>query len=281
VLFIVYRVLNPVAIAQKNPRRIEVTAGDFNQIAMAWLAQGRPPATPEEMKSLVESKVREEILYREALELGLDQEDTIVKRRLAQKMEFLVEDVAALRDPTSEELKAWFEQNSSRFALPARATFHHLYFSPDTRGRQTREAAVRALDKLAGKPATLLGVAHQADPFMFQDYYGERTPEQVANVFGTKFAESVFQLKPNEWQGPIESGYGWHLVWIDSLTPSRVPTFEEMESSSIKAEWLADQRAETKRKMYEAMKARYEIVLPNVPALETGSNGTPPTKEVR
>ena len=154
VLFLGYRALYPSPEAGTPSTRIELTEDDLRQMSVAWLAQGRPAPTPEQMRSLVEMRVREEILYREALALGLDKGDTIVKRRLAQKMEFLFEDVSALREPTKEELRAWFEEHSGRFALPPRASFRHLYFSPDRRGARAREDAVRALDNLprqAGK----------------------------------------------------------------------------------------------------------------------------------
>jgi len=266
-LFVVYRLLHPDAGAP--PGRIELTEDDLRQMSVAWLAQGRPPLTPEQMQSLVESKVREEILYREALALGLEKGDTIVKRRLAQKMEFLAEDVAALREPSAGELRAWFEKNSARFALSPRASFRHLYFSLDRGGERARDAAARTLPKLGGKPGDWPGAAALGDAFMFQDYYGDRAFEQLANVFGPGFARAVVQLKPGAWQGPIESGYGWHLVWIDSVTPGRVPAFEEIEADA-KAEWMAEQRAETKRKAFEAMRERYEVVLPPV---ITGSGG--------
>ena len=100
---------------------------------------------------------------------------------------------------------------------------------------------------------------------MFQDQYGDRTLDQVANVFGTKFAEELFKLRPGAWNGPVESGLGWHLVWVDSITPGRTPEFEEVDISQIKSQWLSAQRAETKRELFEAMRARYEIVLPRGP----------------
>lgn len=280
-LFVVYRALNPATTAQQNSHRIELTEDDLRQLDVGWMAQWQRRPTAEEMRGLVDNKIREEILYREALAFGLDQEDTIVKRRLAQKMEFLAEDVSALRDPEAGELKVWFAQNSSRFALPGRVTFRHLYFSPDKRHEQVQEAAARGLETLASKPADAPEAAHLADPFMFQDYYGDRTPEQVANVFGGKFAESLFQLKAGAWQGPIESGLGWHLIWVDSLTPGRVPAFAEVEPSSMKSEWMADQRAEAKRKMFEVMKACYEIVLPGAPAQAAAGDGTLHAKEAR
>ena len=214
------------------------------------------------MRNLVEDKVRQEILYREGLALGLDRDDTIVKRRLAQKMEFLADDVSALRDPSLDELKKWYTKNGSQFSMPSRITFRHLYFSPDKRGAQARDAAASALAKVAGKGVDTIDLTKLGDPFMFQDHYGDCTRDQVANVFGTRFAEELFKLRPGAWNTPMESGLGWHLVWVDSITPGRTPTFEEVDISQIKSQWLAAQRAETKRELFAAMRARYEIVLP-------------------
>jgi peptidyl-prolyl cis-trans isomerase C len=278
-LFLGHRFLYPGPDAGAPSTRIELTDDDLRQMSVAWLAQGRPTPTPEQMRSLVDMRVREEILYREALALGLDKGDTIVKRRLAQKMEFLFEDVSALREPTREDLKAWFDKNSDRFALPVRASFRHLYFSPDHRGARAREDAARALDTLRGKPASAQEGAALADPFMFQDYFGDRSFDEMAKLFGPKFAQALLQQPPGSWQGPIESGYGWHLVWVDSLTPRRVPAFEEAETE-VKTEWIADQRAETRRRAYEAMRARYEIILPAPAKQDVSTAGAPSARKV-
>jgi peptidyl-prolyl cis-trans isomerase C len=262
-LFAGYRALNPGLEPRGQSSRIELTDDDLLQMSVAWLAQGRPAPTAEQMRNLVELRVREEILYREALALGLDKEDTIVKRRLAQKMEFLAEGVAAAAEPTSEEIRTWFATNPQRFALPPRTTFRHLYFSFDRRGQGAREAALRALPQVADKPNDLPDAAALADRFMFQDYYADRSLDDVAKLFGPNFARAVMELTPGSWQGPIESGYGWHLVWVDTIESSRVPAFEEIEAD-VKTEWAAEQRADSKRKMFDAMRARYEVVLPGV-----------------
>jgi len=276
-MFAGYRALHPEANGRDSSDRIVLTEDDLRQISAAWLAQGRPSPTPEEMRRLIESKVREEILYREALALGLDKGDTIVKRRLAQKMEFLAEDLSRVRDPKTEELKAWFEKNRERFTLPPRVSFRHLYFSSDRRGERVKGAAASARERLGGKPADSPVAATLADSFMFQDYYGDRTPEQVADVFGTTFAAALFQLTPGSWQGPIESGLGWHVVWVESITPGRAPAFEEIEPD-IKSGWIEEQRIETRRRTFDAMKARYEVVLPKAPAMDGMMAGTTEVK---
>jgi peptidyl-prolyl cis-trans isomerase C len=106
--------------------------------------------------------------------------------------------------------------------------------------------------------------ASLADPFMFQAYYGDRTPEQLAKEFGPQFAQAVAKLQPGSWQGPIESGFGWHLVFVHSVIPSRVPAFEEVESD-VKTAWLGDQKQQAWRKAYAAMRAKYTVLLPAPP----------------
>jgi peptidyl-prolyl cis-trans isomerase C len=276
-LFAGYSVGNRNADQRGQPGHIELTVDDLRQMSIAWLAQGRPPLTEEEMQALVDARVREEILYREALALGLDKNDAIVRRRMAQKMEFLFEDVAALREPTAEELRTWFQDNAERFTRPARATFRHLYFSPDRRGANARADAARALAKIAGKPMDAPEATALADPFMFQDYYGDRTPEDVRKLFGPVFARAVFGVAPGAWAGPIESGYGWHVVWVDALTPARVPAFEEVERD-VKTAWLEDRRADMREKTFEAMRARYTVALPK--DLSVTDLATPPSAEV-
>jgi hypothetical protein len=263
-------------------KQIALTLDDLRQLDMYFESQWRRPPTPEEFHRLVENKVQEEVLYREALAMGLDKDDTIVKRRMAQKMQFLAEDVAAAHEPTTDELKTWFEKNVDKFALPSRATFRHLYFSFDRRGQRTHDDAVAALAKIAGQPEDSKFAASLADPFMFQDYYGDRAPEQLAKEFGPTFALSVFQLQPGLWQGPVESGYGWHLVWIESIVPGHIPNFEEVEPD-VKTAWLADQKEQAWRKAYETMRAKYIVLLPAPPNPDTQSSSAPappPKKEM-
>ena len=267
-VFAIYELANPVANRVGRTDQITLTKDDLRQLAVHWLAQGRPPPTAEEMRALVEERVREEILFREAVALGLDKDDEIIKRRLVQKMDFLAADVAALQTPSDSELEAWFARNSNRFALPPRVSFRHLYFASDRPGAHDRATAI--LDKISGKPAEAPDVATGADPFMFQDYYAERTPDQIAKEFGPPFAKAVFQLKPDAWQGPIESGYGWHLVFIENLEPRRVPAFTEVELD-VKSAWLDQKQREVKRTAFEAMRAHYAIVVPPFESVDLGS----------
>jgi len=259
-LFAAYGAVQPEGSEEQSDLRIELTQGDIAQLQAVWVAKWqREPSVPE-LQALIQSRVDEEVLYREAIAMGLDQGDEIIRRRLAQKMDFLLGDMTAVNLPATEELKSWYDQNRSRFVQEGRLSFHHLYFSPDRRGgfAGAHDAALAAMDRLRTDPGATAGLA---DRFMFQDFYGDRTATELGNIFGVQFAADLFTASEGSWQGPLESGLGWHLVWVDSLTPPHSPAFEQIEPD-VKLAWLAEQRAAAKAAAFEAMRARYEVVLP-------------------
>ena len=271
ILFGVYAYTERARGGAEQSNQIRLTVDDLSQLVLLFRSQWRRDPTPEELRSQVEEKVHEEILYREALALGIDKDDTIVKRRMAQKMQFLAEDVAAAREPTREELGTWYEASHDQFALPPRVSFRHLYFSPDRRGAHARDDAAAALTKLTGQPEDLALVATLADTFMFQEYYRDRAPEFLGKEFGPNFALAVAKLSPGSWQGPFESGFGWHLVFVDTLIPGRVPALEEVEAD-VKIGWLAEQKAQAWQKAYQDMRAKYTVLLP-APAESASATG--------
>jgi hypothetical protein len=280
VLFVAYAYMQRGRGGVESSKQIALSLDDLRTMEMYFESQWHRQPTPAEFQAMVEDKVREEVLYREALAMGLDKDDTIVKRRMAQKMQFLAEDVAAAHEPSTAELKAWFDQNSSRFALPSRYSFRHLYFSPDKRGKDAQGDAAKALAKIAGQAEDSKLAASLADRFMFQDYYGDRAPDAVAKEFGPQFAVALEKLKPGSWQGPIESGYGWHLVYVDTVIPGRIPAFEEMEPD-VKTAWLAQQKQQAWQKAYKEMRAKFTVLLPAPP--ENGAAQAPapsPKKQV-
>lgn len=245
----------------ESSKQIPLTLDELRQMDMYFESQWHRQPAPEEFRALVEDKVREEVLYREGLAMGLDKDDTIVKRRMAQKVQFLAEDVATAHEPTTVQLKEWFQKNSDKFAMPSRFSFRHLYFSPDRRGQNARDDAQRALARLARQPENVKFNAGLGDRFMFQDYYTDRTPEEMAKEFGPPFALAVEKLKIGSWQGPVESGYGWHLVFVDSVIPGRIPAFEEVEPD-VKTAWLGYQKQKAWREAYAKMRAKYTLLLP-------------------
>ena len=273
VLFTVYHYLQPARTAVASSKEIQLTLDELAQLDLQFQSQWQRKPTSEEFHQLIENKIQVEILYREALAMGLDKNDEIVRRRMAQKMQFLAEDVAAAREPTTAELKLWFTQNTKKFAMSSRISFRHLYFSPDSRREHARDDAAKALTKLTGEPENSKLASPLADSFMLQDYYRDRTPDYLAKEFGPQFTEAVEKLTTGSWQGPIESGFGWHLVFVDTVVPGRVPVFEEIESD-VKTAWLNEQKAIAWQKTYEDLSAKYTILLP-VPAKDASSVSLP------
>ena len=267
VLFAGYAYMEPDKETETS-YEIALTLEELVQLQTLFESQWRRPPTPEEFSAMLENKIRQEVLYREALAMGLDKNDEIVKRRMAQKMQFIAEDMAAAQEPTIEALRAWYAENSDKFAMPKRLSFRHLYFSPDSRGDGAYDDALGALAELEGQPVDTQLAETLADRFMYRDYYADQTSVSLAKEFGPQFGVAVAALTPGSWQGPIESGYGWHLVYVDSLVPGRVPAFEEIERD-VKTAWLGAQKEIAWQKAYEEMRAKYSLRIP-VPVDDPG-----------
>ena len=204
------------------------------------------------MAGLVEEFIREEVFYREAIALGLDADDTIIRRRLAQKMEFLSEDLGTRAEPTDDELQAFFAERRADFAEAARLSFRHVYFSPDQRGDRTEADARAALAQA--------DPANQGDRFLMQSEYRSLTRRDVAQLFGRVFADAVFELQQDGWQGPIESGFGWHLVQITGQQAERLPAFEEVREQ-VRLEFDYERQRLAREAVYQQLRDRYEIVV--------------------
>lgn len=266
-LFAGYRYVEHGRVADSD-LQIVMTQDELSRLALLFHSQWRRDPTPEEFGRLVENRVQEEVLYREGIAMGLDKDDTMVKRRMAQKVQFVAEDVAAAHEPSAAELEAWFVGNAARFQEPPRVSFRHLYFSPDKRGARAQADAAHALAKLADQPQDSAQAA-LADPFMFQDYYRDRAPEYLGKEFGPAFAMAVAQLPTGSWQGPVESGFGWHLVFVDTLIPGRIPAYSEVEDQ-VRMAWVGDRKAMAWEQAYKQMRSRYTVVVLAPPAAGAG-----------
>ncbi len=258
-LFGLFALVNDEA-SSKSPNRIEITASNVERLREVWSKQWNRPPTETELKGLIESHLREEVLYREGLALGLDQNDTIIRRRITQKMKFLFEDLADQVKPTHEELKGYFDRNQDQYRLPARFSFTHVYFSVDRRGIAAEQDARRLLAHLQTTDATPLRASGQGDRLMLEYDFVRKTEQEVAKLFGRRFAEQLSEIPEGSWQGPIESGYGLHLVRIHDRIESRLPEMEEVRDK-VQLDFSAERRRETNKKIYEQLKARYEIVV--------------------
>ena len=243
---------------------IEVTRAQVEQLGARWTAQwGRPP-TRAELEGMVEEAVDEEILYREAQRLGLDREDAIVRRRLAQKLTFVLEDAGDRAAPLADEVEEYLARHAERYRRPRRTSFDHVFLSADRRTDPAGDAAalLRAIDDAdrvgdAGEG----GWKRLGDPFMLSRTYAGRTDVEIAGLFGSGFADAVSALPTGGWSGPVESTYGVHLVRVRERTPARAPRLDELRDRVV-ADLRDERRREQGRAAYRALRDGYEVRLP-------------------
>jgi peptidyl-prolyl cis-trans isomerase C len=256
-IFALYGVLNKDR-ASDNINVISVNEPDIEQLKALWQKQWQRPPTKQELDGLVESHIREQVFYREALAMGLDKDDTIVRRRLMQKMEFLVADVSLPEDPEANALQEYYQNHLDRYREPARLSFSHIYFSVDQRGERAEQEAKAALDSLKKTGADANFPADIGDRFMLPSNYANRSTDEIARDFGKEFAEQVAASPMRQWQGPVASGYGLHLVYISEVETARVRELEEVKEQ-VKNDYLFDLRQDANKKVYEKLRERYEI----------------------
>ena len=235
---------------------IVVTEGQIAHLATGFARTWQRPPTATELDGLIDDYVREEISYREAVAMGLDRDDTIVRRRMRQKLEFITEDVAA-QAPSDAELEAHLDAHPDSFRIEPRLSFRQLYVSPDRRGEKAEKDALVLLARLAGSGPD---VAVDGDPLMVTEAFDLSPTSELAGHFGEAFATRLVEIEPGRWTGPVRSGYGWHLVFVRERVDGRVPELAEVRDA-VEREWLAARRKEVVETTYRKMRERYTVVI--------------------
>ena len=263
----------PDQAAMDDDRRIVVDEEKVEGFIASWQARMYRPPTQEELNGLIERYIRESIYYQEAVAMGLDQDDPVTRRRMAQKLEFLTKDVAALNQPADGELERFFEQNADRYKSPDLITFTHIFLDPDKRGDATLDDANKLLADLQASGASSTATAEKGDLSMLPNDFFRQPELQVSKSFGSGFAASVMALEPGRWHGPVLSGYGTHLVYVFELEEAPAPAFEQVKDRVLQ-DWQDRQQEIVDEEFYKALKRKYEIVVEGVPSL-SGSLGAP------
>jgi peptidyl-prolyl cis-trans isomerase C len=254
-----YAAFSPEAEVE-SPDTVIVTAGTIGWLEENWANRWNRPPSAEERRGLIDQYVRESVLYREALAMGLDKDDTIIRRRLTQKLEFLFQDLADMNVPTDEELREYFAANAERYRDPDLLTFTQVFVDPDRRGDRTLDDAEAILTKLAELEDPAEGAGDFADPFMLQVYYPERSQMEIGKLFGLEFAGSIFDLSQGEWHGPILSGYGVHLVYVHSRYQSPPASFE-LARDQVASDLQTERREQVNEQYYQGLLTRYEVII--------------------
>lgn len=256
VLFGIDAWMAPDTAAVDSTRRIEVTAGHLEQMREGYRRQYQRFPDEQELRGLITAHLREEVLYREALALGLDREDSIVRRRLAQKMEFLTGDLAQSAPPDDATLQQFFASRSVQYAKPGRVTFRHVFFSVQKRGAQAEAAAKVALTALTqGASEDSVG-----DGFLHGFEFAHQTSDDLTALFGGAFTTQLAGAPEGVWSGPLTSSYGLHVVHVIARLPGQPVDVAEVRERVLR-DYLEDQRLRANQTLVEQLQQRYVIVI--------------------
>ena len=256
-LFLVYGRIGAPGTADQD--EIRVTNAQIQRLAAGWERTWQRPPTPQELNGLVQDHILEEMLYREALKLGLDRDDTIIRRRLRQKMEFLAEDFGEQTDPTDAELQSYFASHPDQFRLDPRVSFTQLYINRDRRGAAAEAHAAQLLATLA-QAGPALDVVALGDPLSLPAHHDTLPRRDVAGLFGEAFAAQLMEVAPERWVGPITSGYGLHVVRVHERIESRLPQFDEVRMA-VQREFLYERRTQSQETLRQRLLEQYTVTV--------------------
>jgi len=253
-LFGVYRLVSP---AQPDTSRILISSEQIASVAAQFRGAWQRPPTHEELDRLVEARVRDEVLYREGLALGLDRDDPVVMNRVKQKMEVLSED-ALTAEPTDAELQAYLDAHQQQFALPASTSFQQVYFNPSRRG-SSLDSSVRRAHTILESGGFVVG-----DRTMLPAQLERAVPADIDATFGATFEAAVRSLPIGTWSEPVRSSFGYHLVRVTARTDSTIPTLADARDV-VAREWLRAHAVEARERLYQSLRARYSVAIEPIP----------------
>ena len=261
-LFLVFGLIKNPAGIEEN--RIVITSGDIEALQANFARTWQRPPTESEVSGLIEDRVRDEIAYREAVAMGLDQGDSVIRRRLRMKMELIVEDVAGLSPPTDEDLETYLGEYRESFRQQPQVSFMHVYLNSDKRGARVEEDAREILARLS---AAGIGADPESygDPSMLPKELPLYYIKDIGRLFGVDFSRQILEVKPGAWTGPVWSSYGLHLVYVRERIEGRDPKLDEVRKE-VEREWSALRRKEFKQATYKKLRERYTVTIEETPA---------------
>lgn len=240
---------------QPDNAEIVVTERQIQSLLLGFEKVWQRSPSKTEVDGLIQKHIREEILYREALAIGLDKDDGIVRRRLSQKMAFISEDLASLDKPEEQELQAFLVAHAEDYRQPSRFSFRHIYLNTSKRGESAQSDAIALLANLKTQDsnATLLG-----DPLMVKQQFNLETERDIERVLGSQFLQSLNDIPTGSWQGPISSGFGLHLVRVDERIEGKVSQLNEVRDEVVR-DLGSEKRDQTNKAFYQNIRKRYTV----------------------
>ena len=247
--------------------RIVITQGRIEQLTVGFLRMNQRLPDRTELNYLVDDAIRDEIYYREAKAMGLDQDDTIVRRRLRQKLEFVSEDVASIPEPTDAQLRDYLHGHAAQFRLEPRYSLTQVYLDPQRHGTRMASDAHRLLLELQHVGPATLDTDKQGDPFLLDRRFDNMAASDLSRLFGIAFEAALRTAPIGTWIGPVPSGYGTHLVLVRERQPERTAALADVRDT-VRGEWMATQRATANARFYADLRRHYVVTVdyPKVPA---------------
>ena len=252
-LFLLFNVMNGETV--DKPNWIVVSQGLVELLTANFARTWERQPSDEEIQMLIDNYLQDEVYYREALALGLDEDDSVIRRRLRQKLGFILEDTAALLDPDDKELTAYMDAHAEQFRVQPQVSFRQIYLSRDTRSDIDADASEILVRLRAGDDPQLLG-----DRIMLEDAYALASRDDIKRRFGEDFAHQLLAVTPGDWAGPLTSGFGGHLVLITEIKPGRMPELAEVKEA-VKREWLLARTKQLKQDTFRKLLENYEVVM--------------------
>lgn len=243
-LFVAYSALHRGS--KEAPRIVRLTAQEVNWLKETWNLRWQRPPTEEGLRDLVANYLQETLLAREAMEMGLDENDTVIRRRLAQKMDFFIVDAARLVEPDDATLRRYYDAHRAQYSAPSRVSFSQRFFGNEAAARQ-------GLQKLSARADADIG-----EPSLFEDGYIAVSAQDVASIFGSDFASRLKGLSLGHWQGPIPSAYGFHLVFLHKRQIAEDRPYEAVRSKVL-SDWRLEQETVAKARFFDKLLEKYTI----------------------
>lgn len=234
--------------------QLVITKGKIKQLKAQYAQTRQQAPSPDEFQALIENQIREDLAFQYGMELGLVENDTIIKRRVQQKIEFMLDDSIATLEPTKKELQDYMNAHRSQYTIAPVYTFKHIYINP-----QAHEDFDLYLKNLKSEKLDLV-YANRGDSTMLESLYENISTAQIARLFGLKFAEALDAVPLSTWLGPVKSGYGVHLVYIEKKKKRHFATLDEV-ASKVKLDFRVDAQKKALDAFYTELKKKYNVTI--------------------
>jgi hypothetical protein len=269
-IFMLYGALN--RSVSVTPGRIVVTQARIEHIATLFARTWQRPPSASELKGLIDDYVKDEVYYREALKLGLEADDTVIRRRLRQKMEFLSDAANEILNPTERELAEYLNAHAEEFFVEPAIAFRQIYLNSERRGDKTNEDAKAALEALRSNSS--LDPASVGDTTLLPFELPLTSKTSVSQTFGPAFAEEITKSAPGNWVGPIKSAFGVHLVRVQEISPGRAPTLVEVREA-VQRDWASEKRRTLAERRFDELLQQYDVTFESVPKAAAQAPSSP------